>query len=84
MQGTKNSETISRGVTAIAMTIAIATLYSAMVPKAQITHGDVLRQQIQTALKRAPQYRSPQTPQESLATLLLSSNRSTYSHRQTD
>ncbi|MEM9483166.1 MAG: hypothetical protein AAGA83_05690 [Cyanobacteria bacterium P01_F01_bin.116] len=72
-------------MTAIAMTIAIATLYSAVAPEGQLGRGDTLRQQIQTVFRQQrPNLqitRDAQAPQESLATFVLSTNGSTYGYR---
>lgn len=82
---TKVSETIHRGVTAIAMTIAISTLYSAVVTEGRVTRDDNLQQQIQTVFKRlnpnAHITQDSPTPQESLSTLVSTSPGHGYSHR---
>ncbi|MEM1252373.1 MAG: hypothetical protein AAGI69_08060 [Cyanobacteria bacterium P01_H01_bin.21] len=83
MQGLKKaSETINRGITAVAMTVAIATIYAAMGSDAQVASGNTLRYQIQAVFK-LPQYEEQitQNPQESLATLLLSSRSNVYGHQ---
>ena len=83
MQGLKKaSETINRGITAVAMTVAIATIYAAMGSDVQVASSDTLRHQIQTVFK-LPQYEEQvtQNPQESLATLLLSSRTNVYDHQ---
>ena len=83
MQGLKKaSETINRGITAVAMTIAIATIYAAMGSDGQIATGETLRYQIEAVFK-LPQYEEQltQDTQESLATLLLSSRSNVYSHQ---
>ncbi|ESA34159.1 hypothetical protein N836_18090 [Leptolyngbya sp. Heron Island J] len=86
MQGFgKVKETINRGITAVAMTAAIATIYAATATDGQTTTGDVLRNQIQALLKLHQAdgkiTQEIQKPQESLATLLLSSRSNTYSHQ---
>ena len=85
MQGfRKVSETIHRGITAVAMTAAIATIYAATTPESQVTSGDVLSKQIQAVLKLQTDReitQDIQDSQESLATLLLSSQGNTYSHQ---
>jgi hypothetical protein len=87
MQGfRKASETIiHRGITAIAMTAAIATIYAATATDSQVTSGDVLRKQIQAVLKLHQSdgeiTQGVQDSQESLATLFLSSRGNTYSHQ---
>ena len=86
MQGLgKVKETINRGITAVAMTAAIATIYAATATDGQITTGDVLRNQIHAFLKLHQAggkiTQEIQKPQESLATLLLSSHSSTYSQQ---
>lgn len=84
MQRTKKvSEIINRGITAVAMTIAIATIYSAMATEGQISQGDILRQQVQTVLKNSDLQitQDAKDTQESLTTVLLSSSDSAYSRR---
>lgn len=86
MQGlTKVSKAINRGITAVAMTIAIATIYAAMPAENQANSGDILRHQIQAILKlhQADEEitQDMQDSQESLATLLLSSRTKAYSHQ---
>lgn len=84
MQRTKKvSEIINRGITAVAMTIAIATIYSAMATEGQISQGDILRQQVQTVLKNSDLQitQDAKDTQESLTTLLLSSSDSAYGRR---
>ena len=82
---TKVSETIHRGVTAVAMTIAIATLYSAAVAEGQVTRDDSLQQQIQTVFKRlnpnAHITQGTPVPQESLTTLVSTPQGHGYSRR---
>ena len=83
MQGLKKAnETINRGITAVAMTVAIATIYAAVGSDHQLVGGDTLRYQIQTVFK-LPQYEEQiaQDSQESLVTLLLSSRTNTYNHQ---
>ena len=80
----KASETINRGMTAVAMTIAIATLYSVLAPDGQISHGDTLRQQIQTVFRQRPELQitqDAQAPQESLATFVSSTSGHGYGYR---
>ncbi len=86
MQGLgKVKETINRGITAVAMTAAIATIYAATAADGQIVAGDALRGHIQAILKLHQAdgeiTQDIQNPQESLATLLLSSHSNTYSHQ---
>ncbi|EKU99558.1 hypothetical protein Lepto7375DRAFT_1619 [Leptolyngbya sp. PCC 7375] len=86
MQGlTKVSKAINRGITAVAMTIAIATIYAAMPAGNQANSGEVLRHQIQAILKLHQADKEitqdMQDSQESLATLLLSSRTKAYSHQ---
>ncbi|NEQ54911.1 MAG: hypothetical protein F6K11_33110 [Leptolyngbya sp. SIO3F4] len=86
MQRTRKvSEIINRGITAVAMTIAIAVIYSAMVTEGQISRGDVWRQQVQTVLKlQNPDMQITQDAedtQESLATDALSTSSNTSSYR---
>ncbi|MEM6253887.1 MAG: hypothetical protein AAF821_13290 [Cyanobacteria bacterium P01_D01_bin.156] len=85
MQGTnKGGETLNRCITAVAMTFAIATVYTSLVAESQLVRGDVLRQQIQTVLKiYKPDLQitqDAQEPQESLTALLFSSQGKTYGH----
>ncbi|MEO0868982.1 MAG: hypothetical protein AAFY17_11150 [Cyanobacteria bacterium J06642_11] len=85
MQGTnKGGETLNRCITAVAMTFAIATIYTGLLGESQIVRGDVLRQHIQTVFK---QYKpdlqitqDAQDSQESLTTRLLSAQGKTYSN----
>ena len=77
MQGTnKGGETLNRCITAVAMTFAIATIYTGLMAEGQLVRGDVLRQQIQTVLKLyKPELqitKDASDSQESLATLVLS------------
>ncbi|NEP61088.1 MAG: hypothetical protein F6K31_29590 [Symploca sp. SIO2G7] len=64
------SETVNRGVTAVAMTIAIATVYAGIAAEGQMSHGDLLHHQLQTALQR-PRVDPPQLAQESLPTVAM-------------
>lgn len=86
MQGlTKVNKTINRGITAVAMTVAIATIYAAMPTENQVVRSDILKYPIQALLKfhhaneGVPQ--NHQDSQESLVTLLMSFGDSTYSHQ---
>ncbi len=86
MQGLRKvSETIYRGITAIAMTAALATIYAATATDGQVTSGDVLIKQIQVVLRLHQTdgeiTQGIQDSQESLATLLLSSQGNEYSHQ---
>lgn len=86
MQGlTKANKTINRGITAVAMTVAIATLYAATPSHSRVIPGDVLKHQMQALLKfNQPKEGIPQPiqdSQESLATLFLSFDGGTYSHQ---
>lgn len=84
------SETINRGITAVAMTVAIATIYAGMVSEGQVGYGDEFPQ-IQTAftlpeldVKQAPvaeTVQQAQTAQESLATLVIGSQSSRYNYQ---
>ena len=79
---TKASETINRGVTAIAMTMAIATIYSAMAVEGGIGRETILKNRVQTVFKLpTPSVQitqEGQDSQESLTTILLSSQGSNY------
>lgn len=81
----KVSEIIHRGVTAVAMTVAIATISGAMATEGQIGYGDVFKQQIQTAFELhgfdVHIAQNKQKSQESLNTLLVSSHDNGYSNR---
>ena len=82
----KVNETINRGITAVAMTVAIATLYSAVATEGQLSQGDGLRQQIETVLKQsAPELQIAQDAEDSspenLATFVSSASSSTYNHQ---
>ncbi|MBE9068996.1 hypothetical protein IQ260_20335 [Leptolyngbya cf. ectocarpi LEGE 11479] len=85
----KASETINRGITAVAMTVAIATIYAGMVAEGQVSRGDVLPHQIQTAfktpaLKKVPASQTLQTTQdaqESLATLVVGTQGNRYDYQ---
>ncbi|MEM9976028.1 MAG: hypothetical protein AAF808_00205 [Cyanobacteria bacterium P01_D01_bin.2] len=81
----KVSETINRGITAAAMTVAIATIYSAMAIDGGVSHETILGERIQTVFKlQTPDIKATQDGQdsrESLTTILLSSQGSTYDHR---
>lgn len=86
MQGLRKvSETINRGITAVAITAAIATIYAATATDSQVVRGDIFRDQIQAILKRHQAdgeiTQGIQDSQESLATLLLSSQVSGYSQQ---
>ncbi|MBX2864761.1 MAG: hypothetical protein KTR27_14520 [Leptolyngbyaceae cyanobacterium MAG.088] len=67
------------------MTAAVATIYAATATDSQVASGDVLINQIQAALKlyqaNGDITQGVQDSQESLATLLLSSQGNTYSHQ---
>ncbi|MBT9312716.1 hypothetical protein [Leptothoe kymatousa] len=88
MQGTNNGgkggETINRCITAVAMTIAIATIYTGMITEGQMVQGDGLREQIQTVFKHyKPELQITQDaeePQESLATLVLTTQDGVSGH----
>lgn len=85
MQGIgKVKETINRGITAVAMTAAIAVIYAATATDGKVAAGDGLRNHIQALLKlhqtNGEITQDIQNPQESLATLLLSSRSNNYSH----
>lgn len=78
------SETINRGITAVAMTVAIATIYAGMVSEGQVGYGDEFPQ-IQTAftlpdlgLKQAS---VAQPAQESLDRLVIGSQSSRYNYQ---
>lgn len=82
----KGNKVINRGITAVAMTVAIATIYAAMpIENNIVVNNGGLRYQIQALLN----FNQPgeditqgsQDSQESLATLLLSTRGSTYSHQ---
>ncbi|MEM7066493.1 MAG: hypothetical protein AAF572_25420 [Cyanobacteria bacterium P01_B01_bin.77] len=91
------SETINRGITAVAMTVAIATIYAGMLTEGQVGRGDGLPhqiQKIQTALKLpSPDLTMPpitqntqknqdnQNSQESLATLVMGSQGNRYNYQ---
>lgn len=79
---TKASETINRGVTAIAMTMAIATIYSAMAVEGGIDGETILKNRMQTVFKLpTPSVKitqDGQDSQESIPTILLSSQGSHY------
>ena len=84
MQVTKKvNEIINRGATAVAMTVAIATIYSGLATEGQVSQGDILRHQIQTAFKLPGAYgaQTTQPAQESLPTLAMGRSDSTYGHR---
>lgn len=89
----KASETINRGITAVAMTVAIATIYAGMVTEGQVSYGDGLPHQVQTAFKLPgsnPQVapatqniqktQDAQDSQESLTTLVMRSQGSRSNH----
>lgn len=83
MQGTKKvNEIINRGVTAVAMTVAIATVYGGLATEGKVTQGDVLPHHIQTALK-LPGASSSQTTHlpENLPSLAMGNSDSAYRHR---
>ncbi len=85
MQGTnKGGETLNRCITAVAMTFAIATIYTGLMAEGQLVRGDVLRQQIQTVLKLyKPELqitKDASDSQESLATLVLSAQGKVSGH----
>ena len=77
MRGTRKlSEIINRGVTAAALPGAIAVIYAAMANDSRASGGEFLRHKVQTVIKLDPSElqipRERRTPQESVATLLLS------------
>ncbi|MEM1240909.1 MAG: hypothetical protein AAGI45_13795 [Cyanobacteria bacterium P01_H01_bin.26] len=77
MRGTRKlSEIINRGVTAAALTGAIAVIYAAMATDSRASGGEFLRHQMQTVFKLDPPElqipRDRRTPQESVTALLLS------------
>lgn len=84
----KASETINRGITAVAMTVAIATIYAGMVTEGQVSRGDVLPHQIQTAfklpnpdVKKAAAPQTAQDSQESLTKLVMGSHGNRYDYQ---
>ena len=57
----KVSETINRGITAAAMTLAIATIYSAMTIDGGVSRENILSERIQTVFKlQAPDIKATQ------------------------
>ena len=77
MRGTRKlSETINRGITAAALTGAIAVIYAAVATDSRASSGELLRHQVQTVFRLDPSElqipRERPTPQETVATLLLS------------
>lgn len=85
MQGTnKGGETLNRCITAVAMTVAIATVYTSVLGEGPLVRGDVLRQQIHTVLKQyKPELqitKDSKDSQESLPVIVLSSQGKTYGY----
>lgn len=85
MQGTnKGGETLNRCITAVAMTVAIATIYAGWLGEGKLVRGDVLKQQIQTVFELyKPDLQitqDGQDSQESLTTLLFSAQGKIYSN----
>ena len=85
MQGTKKGgETLNRCITAVAMTFAIATIYTGLVAEGEVVRGSVFRQQIQTVLKLykpALQItKESQDSQESLTTVVSSTQGKSYGY----